>query len=170
MTVENMLMEAQRASAERWSGADPWKRCEWKQFTDAMYDQVADCKTDTPVAAATAVSKYAGEARPHGIAEHSATTESDLAEYPVEEAELAEFSAEGVSSWPRADDTPTAATAAVAKFTGEARPPRIAQHCVKTESELNRVFWWSWATLVQSRWNDQRHHSGSAKRSVTAYF
>ena len=24
------------------AGADSWKRCEWKQFTDTMYDQVAD--------------------------------------------------------------------------------------------------------------------------------
>ena len=35
-----------RDTVQRWSsnaaaGADSWKRCEWKQFTDAMYDQVA---------------------------------------------------------------------------------------------------------------------------------
>ena len=37
-----------RDTVQRWSnsaaaGADSWKRCEWKQLTDAMYDQVADC-------------------------------------------------------------------------------------------------------------------------------
>ena len=36
-----------RDTVQRWSnnaaaGADSWKRCEWKQFTDAMFDQVAD--------------------------------------------------------------------------------------------------------------------------------
>ena len=36
-----------RDTVQRWSsnaaaGADSWKRCGWKQFTDAMYDQVAD--------------------------------------------------------------------------------------------------------------------------------
>ena len=52
--IPNELMDAkwitgveQRDTVQRWSnnaaaGADSWKRCEWKQFTDAMYDQVAD--------------------------------------------------------------------------------------------------------------------------------
>ena len=36
-----------RDTVQRWlnnaaSGADSWKKCEWTQFTDAMYDQVAD--------------------------------------------------------------------------------------------------------------------------------
>ena len=36
-----------RDTVQRWSsnaaaGADSWKRCEWKQFPDAVYDQVAD--------------------------------------------------------------------------------------------------------------------------------
>ena len=36
-----------RHTIQRWSnnaaaGADSWKRCEWKQFTDTMYDQVAE--------------------------------------------------------------------------------------------------------------------------------
>ena len=36
-----------RDTVQRWSnnaaaGADSWKRCEWEQFTDTMYDQVAD--------------------------------------------------------------------------------------------------------------------------------
>ena len=36
-----------RDTVHRWSnnaaaGADSGKRCEWKQFTDTMYDQVAD--------------------------------------------------------------------------------------------------------------------------------
>ena len=36
-----------RNTVPRWSnnaaaGADSWKRCEWKQFTDTMYDRVAD--------------------------------------------------------------------------------------------------------------------------------
>ena len=36
-----------RDTVQRWSnnaaaGADSWKRCEWKQFTDTLYDQVAE--------------------------------------------------------------------------------------------------------------------------------
>ena len=36
-----------RSTVQRWSnhaaaGADSWERCEWKQFTDTMFDQVAE--------------------------------------------------------------------------------------------------------------------------------
>ena len=52
--IPNELMDAKRITGvelrdtvQHWSnnaaaGADSWKRCEWKQFTDAMFDQVAD--------------------------------------------------------------------------------------------------------------------------------
>ena len=56
--IPNELMDAKRitgvelrGTVQRWSnnaaaGADSWKRCEWKQFTDAVYDQVADNLND----------------------------------------------------------------------------------------------------------------------------
>ena len=36
-----------RSTIQRWSnnaaaGADSWKRCDWKQFTDTMYNQIAE--------------------------------------------------------------------------------------------------------------------------------
>ena len=52
--IPNEPMDAKRITkvelrdrVQRWSnnaaaGADSWKRCEWKQFTDTMYDQDAD--------------------------------------------------------------------------------------------------------------------------------
>ena len=49
---------------------------------------------------------------------------------------LAVFSGEAGSSEPGATDTIYAATAAVAKFIGEARPPEIAKHSSTTDSVL----------------------------------
>ena len=81
---------------------------------------------DTTSAAATGVVKYVGEARPPGIAQHSASTES----------ENAVSSGEVGSCRPGADDTTSAAATAAAKSVDEARPPGIAKHSATTESEL----------------------------------
>ena len=52
--LPNELMDAKRITGvelrdtvQRWSskaaaGADSWKRCEWKQFTDTMYDRLLE--------------------------------------------------------------------------------------------------------------------------------
>ena len=77
---------------------------------------------------ATAVPKVAGEARPLGFAQYKATTESDLAEHPVE--------GNVAPSWAGANGMTSAAATAVAKPADEARPPGPTEYSATTEIEL----------------------------------
>ena len=73
---------------------------------------------DTTSAAVTAGGKSVGEARPPGIAKHSASTESVL---EVSSVEAGSFG-------PGANDTISVSTAAVAKSVEGPRPPGIAKY------------------------------------------
>ena len=74
----------------------------------------------------TAVARLADDARPPRTAEHSATTNSDIAV----------SAGEAGPSWSRASGMNSAAATAAVKSAGEARPPRIAKYGAKKESEL----------------------------------
>ena len=75
---------------------------------------------DTSSTAVTAVVKSAGEARPPGIAKHSAAIESELSVSPAEAGPFR----------PRADGTTSADESVVAKPIDEARPLEITMYTV----------------------------------------
>ena len=81
---------------------------------------------DATSAAATAVGKSVGEARPLLFANHSASTES----------KLAVSSDETGSVGPGANDTVSVAATVVAKSVERARPPGVGKYRARTESEL----------------------------------
>ena len=77
---------------------------------------------DTTSTTCTAVVKPGCEARPLELAQHSATTEPDLAEYSVASA---------------SNRTTSEAATAVAESAGEARPPGIIKHGATVESDFS---------------------------------
>ena len=79
-------------------------------------------KGDTTDVADAAVEVQVGEARPPGISQFSAATES----------EVEGSSGEAGSSWPGSDDKTRHVDATVAEAVGEAWPPGIAEHSVAT--------------------------------------
>ena len=87
-------------------------------------------------AGVTAVEEPVGEARPPGVAEHSATTGLAVA--------LSSDKGEAGSSWSRKKGT---TSAAATKSVGEVRPPGIAKFLVVAKSEPPRVFQW-WIGLL----------------------
>ena len=120
---------------------------------------------DTTNAAVTAVEKPVGEARPLGIAKHSAPTESELAMSSGEDSSSDEDEAE--SSWSRAScTTSTAATAAVAKSVGEVRPPRIAK---RTEFRGDRIEADPQWRALMSRLASLRQSVGEAGSAVSSH-
>ena len=122
---------------------------------------------DTRSAASTAVAKSAGEARPLGIAEHSASRELPLAK----------SAGEAGSSWSRTTCTTSAAAAAAAKSVGEDRPPGTARFSAASESKLaqssdeagsswTRANGTTSATL-EAKYADEARPHGIAKCSAT---
>ena len=113
-------------------------------------------KGDTTDVADAAVEVQVGEARPPGISQFSAATES----------EVEGSSGEAGSSWPGSDDKTRHVDATVAEAVGEAWPPGIAEHSVATalvprERVQRRAAektggWWSWAFWAQSKVQEQR--------------
>ena len=92
----------------------------------------ANCTT-TAVATTVAKSVGDGEARPPGIAKFSATSKSELAKLP------GELHDEAGHSWPRANDTSSAAVSAVAKLVDEARLPALAKYTQKVDVPVPHV-------------------------------
>ena len=118
--VEQQLRDLRRA-LQRLVAAVMWR--DGVQLEPLGNTVFYECE-DTTSAAATAVAKC--EARPPGIAQHNASTES----------ELAACSGEAGSTRPGAVDTTSADVTAAAKSADEARPPGIAKHSTRTDSEL----------------------------------
>ena len=98
-----------------------------EQNTDAPVSHaelaVSSCEARSSV---PVVAKSAGEARPLGISEHSASTEP----------EIGVSSDEAGSSWPGVKNTAGAAAAPPAKSVGEARPTVTAEYSATAKPEL----------------------------------
>ena len=113
----------------------------------------SDDATSAASAASTVVAKSVGEARPLGIAEHRALTESEL-------VKLSDYAG---SSWSRAHGTTSAAAAAVEKPVGGGWLLGFAEHSATTGSEFAE---YSVEAEAVSSWCREKFTTGAAGTAV----